>query len=840
MKKTQIILAVITALVILSACIGFLGYFGAQTARRFHQRAEARAAFAAQDWRKAEQLLKAYVSQDLYSESDFVRLAQVYRHFRNTEEEMRCWGRASALNPHKREYWDNYITCALNARAFAHLYTTLAYKLNLNEKLPPREQMLYFICLVIRDRDKDAEQLYEVMLEEDPDAFHHDDLGRFAEFLIAYDGLKQHDRLAYLKNGVESEDPFVRQESILYFLDALEPTEELPEEVAEGVDELAEQGAEAVADEEDDEDAEDADQVAYEIVEDDDEIVDEIADGITDGITDGEDGVEDGDEVAVRLEDGKPYFQRKEAILKQVVDMNWFVGIPLLAKFYFSELKFSAVIKIAEPYLEDIEDIQLAVIYGNSCVFDGHPEKLIPLADHFRSFGRKYRAQTIYFEALYDFTQGEERFDALVRNMRALGGAVQTDLANLINLQIALNSDNMDTIYSSLSIIMKGKPFYDLQERARTQVRNYLGNKLEENPSLAEDTRLARLAQLISTPEIKDPFLMRLVLADLYRRNVVTRQIVEEYLNAFPTDPYLLQIAAEFELFYGNPERCVEYADRYYAQKDAKRSTAFDLLHMLAMEVLGHIDEAAKEYTALVDNSEMDRGILFRYFRFCIQHQRVTELFNMAERLDASSVPELKELAPYFRAEVLLLRGNIVEALTMLSTARTDWQDFALQAADMFRENGWPDQALSRYLELLDTYPDQRLILADIAEGYLAKEMRRDALPYAERAWELDPDDSHAQYVYAKALAANGRYQDAERILRIPYREVELPDATKDLWTDIMTHCVQEDFANRLFLRAYDRATHYLILYPGDFTFREFKDRAEEAFRQPLDWGDYY
>ena len=97
-------------------------------------------------------------------------------------------------------------------------------------------------------------------------------------------------------------------------------------------------------------------------------------------------------------------------------------------------------------------------------------------------------------------------------------------------------------------------------------------------------------------------------------------------------------------------------------------------------------------------------------------------------------------------------------------------------------------------------------------------------------------DDAHAQYVYAKMLAANGRYQEAERALRIPYREVELEPEIAALWTDIMTHCVQEDFENRLFLRALDRANHYLILYPGDYEFQEMKNRAEEAFRQEQLW----
>ena len=820
MKKTQIILAIITGLVVLSACLGLLGYFGTKVMKQSRRRMEARAAFDAKDWKRAEKLLKAYVTEDIYSSDDFMRLAEVYRQFGNTEEEMRCWGRVSALNPHNREYWDTYLTCALNARAFPHLYTTLAYKLNLNEDLAPREQLLYFICHLVMHREKDAEELCEIMQKEDPDVFTHDDLGRLAEFIMSYRDLTRDDRMAFLKYGIESDDPFVRLESILYYLDELdaideESSEEAPEEsLEEATDETTDVTSEAAGNEVE--------------VEARDEEKDERA---------GEDLDEAGEGRSEDAKEGpKSYFEQKEALLKTVVDMNRFVGIPLLAEFYFDQLRFASVIELAEPYLADIDDARLAIIYAESCVFDSHPEKLQQLARHFRSFGRKYRSQVIYFEALYDFCQGPESYPSLAAHMQDLGGAIQTDLSHLIDLQLALNNDNVERIRSSLATIVRSRPFYDLQDRARSLVRRYLERKLEEDPALADDSRMARLAQLVSTPDVKDSLLMRLVLSDLHRRNVVTRQVIEDDLKDFPDDPYLLQIAAEFELFNDNPELCLEYTERYYTLKDAKRSTAIDLLHMLAQELAGNIDEAAREYTALVDNSEMDRGILFRYFRFCIQHERRAELDKMAERLAASSVPDLNALAPYFRAEVLFLDEKSEEALALLEMAGTDCLDFALHAADMFLAYGRLDQALSGYQALLDTYSDRRLILADIAEVYLAMGKKPEALSYAERAWESDMDDSHAQFVYAKILAANRRYQEAERALRIPYREVELPPELAKLWTDIMTHCVQEDFENRLFLRALDRANHYLIIFPGDYEFEEYKKRAEEAFRQEQLW----
>jgi len=757
MKKTKLILVIILVSVVLLACLGFLGYFGIKTMRRTHLRAEAREAFAAEDWKKAEALLNEYIGQDPDSEEDIVRLAQVFRHFGNTGEEMRCWYRASTLNPLKPEYWDNYSACAMNARDFGHLYSSLSRKLIFNAELPRKDKMRYLICAVMTNRAREAKKYYEEMLKADPEVFHGDDLGRLAEYVVTFDNLSDAERSKFIRDGMQSDDPFVRLESILFRATTL----------------------------------------------------------------------------AVSGEDAESALKQKEALLKQAVGLNRYAATPFLVEFYYSHMRFGAVIGAAEPYLADIENNLLSVLYAESCVYGGHPEKLPPLIEHFRSRGQKYRTQTAYFEALYDFTQ--DNSDELAKHMMEIGGSAQTDLANLMNLQIALNNDNEDKIVSIFETIMMNPPFNDMRERARSAVRHYLGTKIQENPNLAADPRIIKLARLISGSSKTDPLLMRITISDQRNRNVLTRQILEENLGAFPQDPYLLQVAAEFELFNGNPEKCLEYVERFYELKKEGRSTAFDFLHMLALELSGRIDEAAKEYTALLDHAGMDRDFLYRYLRFCIEHGRKDELSKMAERLKVSSAPDLKALAPFFRAEELLLQEKKDEALSLLETANTDHPDFSLRAANLFSRYDLLDQALSRYLSLLDKYPDKQLVFANIAEVYLSKEMKAEALSYAKQAWEMDQGAALGQFVYAKMLATSGQYQDAEKVLRIPNREVELPDEVRKLWTDIMLHCVREDMEKGQFRRALDRARHYLVFFPDDAAFLEFRTRAEQELKKMAD-----
>ncbi len=758
MKKTRLILVIVLTSVVLLSCLGFLGYFGIKAMRRSHLRSEARKAFAAEDWKKAEKFLNEYVASDPDSEEDFVRLAQVYNHFGNTGEEMLCWHKASTLNPLKPEYWDNYTSCAMNAREFAHFYAAFSRKSALNAKQTPREMMLYLISALMTDHAREAEKYYERIHKADPKFFQKDDLGRFTEFLVTYAKHSADERSKFFEQGMKSDDPVVRLESILQRLINLE---------------LSGGNAESVN-------------------------------------------------------------EQEETLLKQAVELNRFVATPLLASFYFSRLKFDFVIETAESFLADIPHIQLALVYAESCVYGAQPEKLKQLAKKFHTLGLRHRILASYFDALYDFTQGLEKNDDLAKHMQEARGVVQTNLANLISLQIALNNDTLEKIYTTFETIMKEPPFYNVRERAYAGVRQYLWDRINENPAVADDPRVAKLVQLLAGPGVEDPFLMRLKISDMRKRNVLTRQDLQENLEAFPYDPYLLEVAAEFELFNGNPEKCLNYVERFYALEIEERSNTFDLLHMLALEFSGKINEAAKEFADLLENNEMNRRLLYRYLDFCINHKRMDELSKMADRLDASNAPDLKALVPFFRAEEMFLQGKTEEALSLLETAKTDQPDFEFYAADKFSSCGKVEQALSRYLALVGRHPDQRVVLANIAELQKAKGKKEEALSYAKQAWEANHDDGIGQFVYAKMLAENGQYQDAEKILTIPRRKVELPDMVKELWKDIMVHCVQEDLANGNFQLALDRSNHYLTLFPDDPVFQEFKARSEQKLKKKL------
>ena len=203
--------------------------------------------------------------------------------------------------------------------------------------------------------------------------------------------------------------------------------------------------------------------------------------------------------------------------------------------------------------------------------------------------------------------------------------------------------------------------------------------------------------------------------------------------------------------------------------------------------------------------------------------------------LSTSESPDLKALAPFFRAEELLLREKKNEALSLLETAKTDHPDFAFRAANLFSQYDLLDQALSCYLTLAGKHPDKQMVFANIAEVYLAKGMKAEALSSAKQAWEANRDGRIGQFVYAKMLAENGQYQDAEKVLKIPNRKVELPDEIKKLWTDIMHHAIENSIAGERYMQAEEQCKHLLTIAPDDEFGKEKLKKVRELLKTKKD-----
>ena len=208
------LIAIIVLGLILLACLAACGYFGVKSVRRTRLRRAAMEAYEKKDYILAERLLHLYVQQDPNAEAEYVALANVYHEFGNTEMEAQMWQSASSLNPLNQEYYKNMLTCAAESTSYGLLHSILGRKEKVGERFSDQELCLYVISSYRAGYRKDGDDAYKKAVEADPEAFHKNDLGRTAEFMVNYTKLSEAERNDFLNQAIESEDPVVRFEAV--------------------------------------------------------------------------------------------------------------------------------------------------------------------------------------------------------------------------------------------------------------------------------------------------------------------------------------------------------------------------------------------------------------------------------------------------------------------------------------------------------------------------------------------------------------------------------------------------------------------------------------------------
>lgn len=214
-------IAILVLGIILFACLLACGYFGVKTIRRVRLRRGAMEAYEKKDYILAERLLRVYVRQDPNAEAEFVALANIYHEFGNTGLEAQMWQTASSLNPLNSEYYEKMLTTAMKSASYALLHGILARKARVGEKLTDRELYLYVISSYRVGDQKDGGDAYQKAVKADPEVFHKNELGLFAEFMANYSKLSANERENYLSQAMQSEDSVVRFEAVYSFILAM-------------------------------------------------------------------------------------------------------------------------------------------------------------------------------------------------------------------------------------------------------------------------------------------------------------------------------------------------------------------------------------------------------------------------------------------------------------------------------------------------------------------------------------------------------------------------------------------------------------------------------------------
>lgn len=755
------IIALVLLGVVLLASLLACGYYGAKAIRRTHLRREAMAAYENKDYPLAERLLLQYVRKDPNAEAEFAALANIYHEFGNTGMEAQMWQTASSLNPLNREYYEKMLASATESANYTLLHGILGRRLKSGETYDDRDLYLFVISSCRSNYAKDGNETYKKQVQADPEAFHKNDLGRLAEFLVKYDSLSNGERSNYLNDALNSEDPVVRFEAILC-----------------SVRQLRRQSG-----------------------------------------------------------DGTDRAKEIEALLKQAVETNYYAGTLYLADFLFSQCRFSDVCSVLEPYLKTIEDVNLFLLYAESCVFEQKPDELRALEEMLRRKSGAFGILSEYCGILIAYLENDE--EKLTAAVRKSGNIIYSPLSRFIRLRVALTNGSFDEIRAVAQEIFSSPPFHDLHNRALVLCVDYLSEQMEKEDVKKDPSQMAALAKILSGYFQGNRMLTEIILLDQYKKGLAKEADVMAALEEFPDDALLMRIAAEYLIFNGKAEQALSILESVLAaSEEAEEQPDRDLLFldMLALDQLKRHDEASAIFQTLVEQSEFNLDLLHQYFQFCADYGRTEDLTSMADKLDSLKDGKLEHFGKFFRAAALLATAEDDEemenkALDLLASTPTGHPDFTFYAANSLCKYDRLDEAETKYKAILKTYRFPALIYVNLAELYHAREDEQKALEMAKTAYDMEKTSMLPAFIYATRLSEAGRYQEAVDVLKFPRHAVNYREDVVELWCDCMRRLLEKSMADRRYLQAEEQCKHLLIIAPDDEFGKENMEKVREILK---------
>ncbi len=521
--------------------------------------------------------------------------------------------------------------------------------------------------------------------------------------------------------------------------------------------------------------------------------------------------------------------EKMEKLIREAAELNEFAGAPLLANYYFMHYRFGDAIEVCEKYLETKINAIMPIILGESFVLSGQTERIPPLVKKMSGLHvRQAKIIASYLDAVNAFCNGDN--DHLRNSLLEAGSTIETPLSGLMGLQIAILTDSPKGIRQNLETIMRGRPFMDFQQRARTVALYYLMNKAEgdlaSDPDKLNDC--AEIAALIQTPGDDVSFLRRIILLDHFNRDVLTEDELQDALKTYPGDAVLLQTAAKYYLLNGKPTRAMEYIVEYNELKDVPGNGTIAILHMVALDQLGRKADAEKEFRAILERSE-DDSLLYLYYSFCIENSFFESLESLAKWLETLPKDAASRSAlPFVRAEILFADAATKDqALDLFEKSSASDPCFIFHAAKRLVETGRLDAALSRYLSIRDAYPDKVLLNISISELYVRKGDRKSAMAYARTAWQLDNNNFQARHAYGKLLFEEGQVADALSVLGSPQYRAEFPADMLKLWEKVVRAQIKSDFEAARYTLVRENANRLLTCFPDDKEAREYLQKLE-------------
>ena len=510
-----------------------------------------------------------------------------------------------------------------------------------------------------------------------------------------------------------------------------------------------------------------------------------------------------------------------ESLLNELVDANYYSGIPRLADFYFSRYRFDDVLAVGERYLETIDEGDLDLMYAESCVFAERPDVLKKLETRLRGKTGYLRMVADYCGMLSACLDDDEK--RLIAAVRKSDKTISSPLSRFLRLRVAVLQDSFNEIMQMAGEIFSNPPFYDLSEQACLLCMDYLVDQMTKPENQSDPSQIVALSKILAGYLRDNRFLTDIIVSDQYKRGLTRESELLEVLAKFPDDALLIDIAAKILLLGGKAEDALDLIEKAVADgafgESGVDDISFDALRMQALEQLERYDDAAEVIRMLVEKSGFDLTMLYRYFDFCRGYDRFADLSSMANELENAENEAVRPYACFFRAAVLLADKDDAKKRTaqeLLATSPDNGPEFAFYAANRLYEAGLFDEAEAKYKAILKTYSQPELVYVNLSETYKAKGEQDKAIEAAKEAYNIGLQSRITAFTYGKRLYEVGKLVEAAEILNFPRRAVDYPVEIVDIWVECMKAVIEKSIRDRRFLQAEEQCKHLLIIAPNN------------------------
>ncbi len=298
------------------------------------------------------------------------------------------------------------------------------------------------------------------------------------------------------------------------------------------------------------------------------------------------------------------------------------------------------------------------------------------------------------------------------------------------------------------------------------ETKSFLTQMLQKNPTVAgprlvllessllegnEQATDDHTAALLETDEANTPARLTPFVAGIY--NGVAAQNIQA--GEFDRANAILDRARA--LFPGNEDINLQAAA--LAFQTERKSAALDILQETK---LMHPDSARP---LLLEAAQMSREA---------KHKEAAELYQLALQKQPTADTEVRYAQALQRSEQ---PAKAIEALEAAKAAFPGQAQITFMLALAYQEAEKADKAKTNYEELLQTQPENVIVLNNLAWLYQQSEDPR-ALGIAERAYELSPESAAVADTFGWILFTSGRQADSLPILQKAY---ELQPKSKEI-----------------------------------------------------------